>query len=129
MSNEEAIKMLRTIQETVYLGNVTLTDEQVKEAIEKAKCEILAAQPEPCEDAVSRQAAIDAFEDTTFTKNEILRRLSELPSVQPEIIRCNDCKYRDADDFCTGRGYPNVLVPDDGFCDKGERRTDEQTKD
>lgn len=41
---------------------------------------------------------------------------------QPEIIRCKDCKYRDADDFCTGRGYPNGLVPNDGFCDKGERR-------
>ena len=38
-----------------------------------------------------------------------------------EIVRCGECKYRDADDFCTGRGYPNVLVPDDGFCDKGER--------
>ena len=40
---------------------------------------------------------------------------------QPEIIRCKDCKYRDDDDFCMGRGYPNSLVPDDGFCDKGER--------
>ena len=44
------------------------------------------------------------------------------PSAEPEIIRCKDCKNRDADDFCTGRGYPNGLVPDDGFCDKGERR-------
>lgn len=42
-------------------------------------------------------------------------------SAEPEIIRCKDCKYRDADDFCTGRGYPNVLVPDDGFCDKGAK--------
>lgn len=41
-----------------------------------------------------------------------------------EIVRCKDCKHRDADDFCTGRGYPNGLVPDDGFCDKGERRDD-----
>jgi len=39
-----------------------------------------------------------------------------------EVVRCKDCKYRDDDDFCTGRGYPNALVPDDGFCDKGERR-------
>ena len=38
-----------------------------------------------------------------------------------EVVRCKDCKHRDDDDFCTGRGYPNVLVPDDGFCDKGER--------
>ncbi|MBQ6035756.1 MAG: hypothetical protein IJL43_00455 [Lachnospiraceae bacterium] len=39
-----------------------------------------------------------------------------------ELVRCKDCKHRDADDFCTGRGYPNLLVADDGFCDKGERR-------
>ena len=35
-------------------------------------------------DVIDRQAAIEAFEDTTFTKNEIVRRLSELPSAQPE---------------------------------------------
>ena len=38
-----------------------------------------------------------------------------------EVVRCKNCKHRDADDFCTGRGYPNALVPDDGFCDKGKR--------
>ena len=39
-----------------------------------------------------------------------------------EIVRCKDCKYRDAEDgFCEGRGWPMQLVPDDGFCDKGER--------
>ena len=37
-------------------------------------------------DLISRQAAIDAFEDTTFTKNEILRRLLELPSIQTEPL-------------------------------------------
>ena len=45
-----------------------------------------------------------------------------MPSAEPEIIRCKECKYRDADDFCTGRGYPCDLVPDDGFCDKGKER-------
>lgn len=35
-------------------------------------------------DTIYRQDAIDAFEDTTFTKNEIRRRLSELPSAQVE---------------------------------------------
>lgn len=38
------------------------------------------------DDLISRQAAIEAFEDTTFTKNEILRRLSELPSAQAEQL-------------------------------------------
>lgn len=36
------------------------------------------------DDLIRRQAAIDAFEDTTFTKNEIRRRLLELPSAQSE---------------------------------------------
>lgn len=45
------------------------------------------------DDTIYRQVAIDAFEDTTFTKNEIRRRLSELPSVQPEAepIEYADC--------------------------------------
>ena len=37
------------------------------------------------------------------------------------VIRCKDCKFRENDDFCTGRGFPYQLVPDDGFCDKGKR--------
>lgn len=43
-------------------------------------------------DLISRQAAIDVFEDTTFTKNEIRRRLSELPSAQSEP--CGDAVSR-----------------------------------
>lgn len=40
-----------------------------------------------------------------------------------ELIRCRECKYKDAEtSFCEGRGWPMQLVPDDGFCDKGERR-------
>ena len=38
-----------------------------------------------------------------------------------KLVLRKECKHRDDDDFCTGRGYPNLLVPDDGFCDKGER--------
>ena len=46
----------------------------------------------------------------------------QLPSAQPEIVRCVDCKHRNAENgFCEGRGWPMQLVPDDGFCDKGER--------
>lgn len=48
-------------------------------------------------------------------------RLNELPST--EIIRCRECKHRDMENgLCEGRGWPMQLVPDDGFCDKGERR-------
>ena len=96
-------------------------------------------------DLIYRQAAIDALDvlcqehrykipgkrETYSQYNEAWQdaldraegAIFSLPSVDAvEVVRCKDCKYRDADDFCTGRGYPNVLVPDDGFCDKGERR-------
>ena len=43
-------------------------------------------------DLIERQAAIDAFEDTTFTKNEIRRRLSELPPAHT-VITCDGCRF------------------------------------
>ncbi len=39
-----------------------------------------------------------------------------------EVVRCRECKYRAEDDFCTGRGWPDQLVADDGFCEKGKRK-------
>lgn len=44
------------------------------------------------------------------------------PADVAPVVRCKDCKFRDEDAFCTGRGFPYQLVPDDGFCDKGERK-------
>ena len=43
-----------------------------------------------------------------------------------EIVRCKDCIHRYADGMCFGRGVPLQLVPDDGFCDKGEREKDDE---
>lgn len=92
-------------------------------------------------DLIDRQAAISEIEEyadrlqmvnwkenpgvpyKAYALNWCVNTIRDLPSVDAvEVVRCKDCKYCDADDFCTGRGYPNVLVPDDGFCDKGERR-------
>ena len=55
--------------------------------------------------------------------------VDDAPTVDAvEVVRCKDCKHRDAETgFCEGRGFPMQLVPDDGFCDKGERREDERT--
>ena len=60
-------------------------------------------------DLISRQAAIDAL-DKRFdsipmeqtTEILLLRKdLRNLPSAQPEIIRCKDCKfYRQEIDMC-----------------------------
>lgn len=66
-----------------------------------------------------------------MSDEELIENGLKKPYKKPEIIdskdlvpvvRCRDCKFRENDDFCTGRGFPCQLVPDDGFCDKGERK-------
>ena len=56
-------------------------------------------------DTISRQMAIDAFEDTTYTKNEIRRRITELPSAQPKP--CEDCVSRKSVIRLLHSGYHN----------------------
>ena len=52
----------------------------------------------------------------------LLHMIGNQPTVEAEpVVRCKDCKYRQDDDFCGGRGWPAQLVPDDGYCDRGAR--------
>ncbi len=65
---------------------------------------------------------------------EVIMRLTPKPfedaehaEIVQELVRCKDCKHRDAEiGFCEGRGWPMQLVPDDGFCDKGEREASDE---
>jgi hypothetical protein len=80
------------------------------------------------DDLISRHAAIDALmeiidrpkhADFLYT-DEICKTLNELPSAQPEIIRCKDCKWMQGSEcvrFAEVRPFP------DDFCSKAERRT------
>ena len=80
------------------------------------------------DDAISRQAVLDMMQMRMGGK-ELYKAVYELPPAQPEIVRCKDCNHREAKNgFCEGRGWPMQLVPDDGFCEKGERR-DESRRD
>ena len=79
-------------------------------------------------DYISREDAVDelqvkVFHNLTDEYYGTMQVLTELPAaaVVP-VVRCKECKFRENDDFCTGRGFPYQLVPDDGFCDKGERK-------
>ena len=80
-------------------------------------------------DNISRRAVMDFVgsmemcdQITADAYKDLICYLEDLPSEQPEVIRCKDCRHRDAETgFCEGRGWPMQLVPDDGFCDKGER--------
>lgn len=90
------------------------------------------------DDLISRQAAIDAMESyskflwgryhETFNLGAVASILSDLPSVQPEIVRCKDCKYNPnnprpyADDDPIETFIHCKFMEADGFCSKGKRR-------
>lgn len=95
-------------------------------------------------DLISRKATIDAI--LAVTGNSSVRELYEhvqehglsdmwscgvnaaidiiiaVPSAQPEIIRCKDCKHWDGVDTCDVIGAP---VWDNDFCSLAERRSHE----
>ena len=71
-------------------------------------------------DLISRQSAIEAI----FGRSHdiIKSRLKNLPSVEPEIIRCKDCERYDAHNHrCKwwNHGVSNI-----DWCSYAERRTD-----
>ena len=86
-------------------------------------------------DLIDRQAAIKAVYDLpncyngysdTYDKACIIGLLEELPSAQPEIIRCKECKHWEydvifVDGWCRGKQQGNP----EWFCADAERRTDE----
>ena len=104
-------------------------------------------QPEPCEDAVSRQYLLDAFGLSEKTRKyggdhsgyntrmlyEIQDVIEGAPSAQPEIIRCRECRnwipgiITDKDDFIPpkcGKYQQMVGHGNDDFCSLAERRED-----
>ena len=84
--------------------------------------ELPPAQPKPCEDCVSRKAVIRLLHSGYHSKS-MIEEVKELPSVQPEIIVCADCKHW----ICHDRrcGYWNHGVKPLEWCCHAERRTNE----
>ena len=86
-------------------------------------------------DLISRQAAIDApfkkFDMATGVTWIPLEYIEKLPSAQPEIIRCKDCKYI-TEHYDTDGNVPYWTCSEwdsgtdyDGFCHYAERSEDE----
>lgn len=104
------------------------------------------------DDLISRQAAIDALMSLTVYKSkreivqaadknenswiggvaECIDEIEDLPSAQPDIIRCKDCKHYKTEfcaiDIWTADVKIYKAKPDD-FCSRAERRQDEQNSD
>ena len=100
------------------------------------------------DDVISRQAAINTAqvmyerceEDIEGYRDLMVESLKVLPSAQPEIIRCKDCKNQEKFFQKDGRrkdggyyiygcslaeGYSHVCLDDD-YCSRAERRTDDE---
>lgn len=71
-------------------------------------------------DLIDRQAAIEALRRAealtrAFGYHNVIETIRELPSAQPEIIRCKDCLMHGVCRFEQGLGL-------DGYCSQAERR-------
>lgn len=84
-------------------------------------------------DLISRQAAIDEIKalyewHDTVTEDRTIDHLKRLPSAEPEIVRCKNCKHHHYDNkdipYCDRIDY-GYGWKDDDFCSRAERRTDE----
>ena len=90
LSQEEAAKVLEDMKVKMEIPKAAVTQWKKNTALDMAIEALKHSEVPNSSDCISRQAAIDVFEDTTFTKNEIRRRLSELQSVQPEPSEITD---------------------------------------
>ena len=98
-------------------------------------------------DLIERQAAIDALHmhlmyrmGTDSNKKRLDEWINNLPSAQPEIIRCKDCKHFHYDMPYVIQGIPvlghevcdfwgdGCKTSENGFCSYAERKTDEQRR-
>ena len=103
--------------------------------------QIKALPPVQMDDAISRQAAIDAVLDRMDIEKhgrnakpeEIMWTLEKLPPVQPKIIHCKDCKHWNLQvgnvkgDGLGSCDFHNVnLVTGEGFCYWADKRGDSE---
>lgn len=112
-------------------------------AVSMALLDLPSAQPKvrtqmSLADCISRQWAIDAVLDVIpydgYWKEQIEKAVNALPTAQPEIIRCKDCKHFTRDIPCVEGHYDGcdewtdngneIMVAEDDFCSYAERRTD-----
>ena len=141
MTNQEAIERIKDHIDIHKINEKSAV--YIYEALDMA-ISALQAQDVPdmnVGDMVSRKAAIEAVEKELqvdgaygyMDTKSIIDLLNDLPSAQPDIIRCKDCAYGVQDEY--GRWYCRSLgcqIGDEdgnGFCSDAERRTDNANVD
>lgn len=131
MTREEMIEQIENTILLIKQNGKDWWDERDIPVLEEA---IKAMKMEPCEDVVSRQAALDTVDTLRIViannlpeliyKSSVLKLLHDLPSVQPgqKIVRCKDCKYVWKEDgwdnlYCNRvKVSGSFAVERDGYC-------------
>ena len=117
MTNDEAIYVLKN---TALIGAAWIGDEkQFYDLLDAVKMAVEALKRETSDDAIDRQAAIRIASGYCHPAN-VAKELAKLPSVQPDIIACGDCKHYIPHD--TRCGYWNHGVQPLMWCSHAERR-------
>ena len=90
-------------------------------------------------DCISRQAAIDALYSVDEYNSRSVKAIKQLPPIQPEIVRCKDCKHwipydwmfnevwrsknmADYPEDEIGCNWCDMAMKADDFCSRAERR-------
>ena len=85
-------------------------------------------------DAISREGLLKSWDELSIRGrtefDQVIMTIPALPSAEPEIIRCKDCKWC-VEDYYTDGNIPYWICKNwdggtdaDGFCYEAERRTD-----
>ena len=83
----------------IFVQNMSDIDRQTILNLPSAQTEKRTETHGVCLDAISRQMAIDSIQHAgKIGKQTCIGILKRMPSAQPEIIRCKDCKYWQTDD-------------------------------
>ena len=72
-------------------------------------------------DVLDLRDCYNGFSDT-FDKACIIGVIDEQPTAQPEIIRCEDCKWYDGAECCERNGIFVGFVADTFYCADGEKK-------
>ena len=79
-------------------------------------------------DLISRQAAIEAIKRAIwdkYTAKDAIDAVCNVPSAQPEIVRCRECKFASGNSrICMKFGYGPIGELD--FCAWGERKDNDE---
>jgi hypothetical protein len=87
------------------------------------------------DELISKKAVIEAIENNdNFVGGsyDIIKVVKNIPSAEPQIIRCKECKYYGVERTIAIGFYFHVcellkstpIRHDDDFCSRGERRTE-----